>query len=337
MKAIYLEKPGEIVEKDVAKPQIEEDEILVETKSVGICGSDTEYYESGRIGEFLVEEPIILGHEVAGLVVEVGEGVEDLEVGERVALEPGIPCRKCKYCKSGRYNLCPDVDFMATPPSDGAFAEYLSHPADFAFKLPESISYDEGALVEPLSVGVHAARRANVQPGDRVAILGAGSVGLATLQVAIVRGASEIIITDLVDFRLEKAMEFGATEAINVEKDSIESYISSFNEVIQTAGAAQPYKQALELVERGGKVVQVGFSSSERVSIKSNLLITREVDMLGSFRYVNTYSDSISMLAKGQVDLEPMISKYFPPEEVEAALLYPKENPESCIKAMVKF
>ncbi|KXA91221.1 hypothetical protein AKJ57_01965, partial [candidate division MSBL1 archaeon SCGC-AAA259A05] len=246
-------------------------------------------------------------------------------------------CTQTSTASTSSFSNSPDVDFMATPPSDGAFAEYLSHPADFAFKLPESISYDEGALVEPLSVGVHAAGRADIQSGDRVAILGAGPIGLVTLQATLVRGASEVIITDLVDFRLEKAMEFGASEAINVKKDSIGSYISSFDEVIQAAGAAKTYEQALELVDRGGKVVQVGHSSSEKVSIKSNLLITREIDMLGSFRYVNTYSDSISMLANGQVSLEPMISKYFSLEEVETALLYPKENLDSCIKAMVKF
>ncbi|MGB9682868.1 MAG: alcohol dehydrogenase catalytic domain-containing protein, partial [bacterium] len=162
MKVAVLEKIRNvsIEEREIPKPK--EDEVLVRIKSVGVCGSDIHYYNEGRIGSFVVEKPIILGHESSGEVVEVGSKVKSLKVGDRVALEPGIPCRKCNYCKTGRYNLCPDVVFMATPPVDGAFAEYVVHPEDFAFKLPDNVSYDEGALMEPLSVGIYASNRARV-------------------------------------------------------------------------------------------------------------------------------------------------------------------------------
>jgi len=333
MRAIYLEEPGEIVEKEIDRPEIDSDQLLVEIKSVGVCGSDVEYYRSGRIGEFVVEEPLILGHESAGVVAEVGEEVEGFRRGDRVALEPGVPCRKCKYCKSGRYNLCPDVDFMATPPSDGAFVEYYAHPADFAFKLPGSVSLEEGALAEPLSVGIHACSRAEVGLGDRVAILGSGPIGLATLQAALARGASSVTVTDVIPFRLEMARKLGAERAVNAEKESLEE--GSFSKVIQTAGTAGTYRQAMEIVERGGKVVQVGHPHSDEVAIDPNLPITREFDLLGSFRYVNTYADAVAMMAAGKVQFEPTISKRFSLGEVEQALRYSSENPDECIKAMV--
>lgn len=333
MKAMYLEKPGVIIEKELPEPNIEDDEVLVKVKSVGICGSDVEYYKTGRIGEFIVEEPIILGHEAAGLVTKVGKDVDNLQVGDRVSLEPGIPCRKCKQCKIGRYNLCSDVDFMATPPSDGAFVEYVAHPADFAFKLPDLVSYDEGALIEPLSVGIHAAERANIQPGDKVAVLGAGPIGLVSLQAALVRGATEVMLTDVVDFRLEKASELGATRTVNVKGDLIESF---FDKVIQTAGVASAYKQAIEIVARGGRVVQVGHPSTEKIFIDPNLPITREFEVVGSFRYANTYPVAISLLDSGKVQLKPIISKHFSFDDVEEALRYPKENPDKCIKAIVR-
>lgn len=335
MKAVYLERPGKIVEKDIPKPTIRGGEVLVRIKSVGICGSDIEYYETGRIGEFKVEEPLILGHESAGVVAEVGDDVGDLEEGDRVALEPGVPCRKCKYCKTGSYNLCPDVTFMATPPDDGAFVEYFAHPEDFTYKLPESVSLDDGAMLEPFSVGLHAVRRARLEVADRVAILGAGTIGLMTLQAALVMGASEVMVTDVVDFRLEKAEQLGASRAINVEDESIDPSSSEFDRVLQTAGTAGTYRQALDLVRRGGRVVQVGFPSQEEVSIDPNALITRELDVLGSYRYMGLYPRAISLLGSGRVQMEPLISKHFDFDQVEEALKYPKENPDRCIKAMV--
>ncbi len=332
MKAMYLNQPKEIVEKDIPRPNIGPEEVLVEMKSVGVCGSDVEYYETGRIGEFVVEEPIILGHESAGKIVETGEEVENLESGDKVTLEPGVPCRKCKHCKEGRYNLCPDVDFMATPPDDGAFVEYFAHPADFTFKLPESLTYEEGALMEPLSVGIQATRRAKIDQGDKVAILGAGPIGLVTTQAALASGATDVVITDVVDFRLDKARELGASEAINVRENSISG---EFDKVIQTAGTGETYAQAMDLIRRGGRIVQVGHPSSEKVSIDPNILITRAFDMVGSFRYANTYQDAIDLVESGKVSLKPLVSEHFPFSKVEEALTYSSENPDKCIKAMV--
>lgn len=336
MKAMYLEEPGKIVEKDIPKPEVDEEELLVKIKEVGVCGSDIEYYESGKIGEFVVEEPLILGHESAGVVAGVGENVENFEIGDRVALEPGIPCRKCQHCKEGKYNLCPDVKFMATPPIDGTFTEYFAQPADFAFHLPESLSLEEGALMEPLSVGIHAARRGNVDLGDSVAVLGAGPIGLVTMQAAFAAGASQVIVTDIVDFRLDKAKDLGATETYNPQKSNLKDLYGQFDKVLQTAGTAGTYKEALHLVDRGGKVVQVGTPATDNINIDPNEPITKEFDILGAFRYANTYQDAIDLVSSGKISLKPLISKYFPLEKTEEALTYASENPEKSIKTMME-
>ncbi len=187
-------------------------QVLVRIGRIGVCGSDVHYYTNGRIGDYVVREPMILGHESAGVVAAVGEGVTDFAVGQRVTLEPGYTCGKCFFCKSGHYNLCPDVVFMATPPIDGAFCEYVAWPADYCFHLPDEMSLDEGALMEPLSVGLWAAERGNVRPGDAVAVFGSGPIGLVTIQAARAAGATTIIAVDVEDFRLQHALRLGATQ-----------------------------------------------------------------------------------------------------------------------------
>ena len=185
-------------------------DVLVGMRSVGICGSDVHYLTHGRIGSFVVEAPMILGHESAGVVEAVGPGVTSLTPGDRVALEPGVPCRACSACKAGCYNLCPDVRFFATPPIDGSMARYVVHPADFCYALPEHVSLDEGALLEPLSVGLHACRRGGVGPGSRVLVTGAGPVGLTALLMATAAGAAEVLVADVRPERLDLAASLGA-------------------------------------------------------------------------------------------------------------------------------
>ncbi|ULH13828.1 NAD(P)-dependent alcohol dehydrogenase, partial (plasmid) [Deinococcus sp. KNUC1210] len=194
-------------------------EVRVQVQRIGVCGSDVHYYTHGRIGGFVVEAPLVLGHEVSGTVEAVGEGVTRLKVGDRVALEPGIPCRKCAYCKTGHYNLCPQMHFMATPPVDGALSEWVIWPEDFTFAIPDSMSLDSAALLEPLAVGVWAARRGGVKMGDSVAVIGAGPIGCTTLQAAKAAGATTLIAVDLEDFRLDLARQLGATHTINARTE----------------------------------------------------------------------------------------------------------------------
>jgi L-iditol 2-dehydrogenase len=215
MRTAVLKEPGRLEIEERPRPDPAPDEVLVAVGEVGICGSDLHYYEHGRIGDYVVEDPLILGHESAGEAVEVGDGVTDLETGDRVALEPGVPCRRCDHCKRGEYNRCPDVTFMATPPDDGAFAEYVAWPVDFAYRLPESVSTREGALCEPLSVGVHAARRGEIGVGDSVLVTGAGPIGLLAMAAARAAGATEVLVADVIEAKRRRAEERGADATID--------------------------------------------------------------------------------------------------------------------------
>ena len=198
MRAAVLHGVRDLRVEDVPAPgALGPDECRVRIGAVGVCGSDVHYYEYGRIGPFVVDKPMILGHECAGTVVEVGSRVKGIAEGRRVAIEPGVPCRRCRFCHEGQYNLCRDVVFFATPPVDGAFCEYVVSPADFLFPIPDGMTLEQGALVEPLAVGMHAARRGGVKPGDTVAVIGMGTIGLLTLQAAIAHGATRAIAADV--------------------------------------------------------------------------------------------------------------------------------------------
>src|SRR5215218_5676562 len=207
---------------EVPVPEPGPKEALVEIEAVGVCGSDVHYYEEGRIGSFVVREPLILGHESMGTIIGLGEEVTKHEVGERVTLEPGVPDGTCRECRAGRYNLCPNVQFFATPPVNGAFTNYVNIHEDFAFALPDELSDNAGALMEPLSVGIWACRKAKVEAGDHVLVTGAGPIGLLATQVAFAQGATEVTVTDVADERLEMAQNTGATRAINVSEEPLE-------------------------------------------------------------------------------------------------------------------
>ena len=201
------------VERDIPTPKA--DEVLVKLEYVGICGSDMHYYETGAIGNFIVKPPFVLGHEPGGTVVEVGENVKHLKVGDRVALEPGKTCGHCEFCRQGKYNLCPDVIFFATPPVDGVFQEYVAHEADLCFKLPDNVSTMEGALIEPLAVGFHAANQGGAHIGQTAVVMGAGCIGLVSMMALKAEGVSTVYVVDIMENRLKKAMELRADGVIN--------------------------------------------------------------------------------------------------------------------------
>lgn len=336
--AVYLEEPGKIVLRKIDMPSPGKDEVLVRIKAVGVCGSDVHYYTKGRIGDFVVRKPLILGHECSGEIVDAGEEVEGLKAGDRVVLEPGVPCRKCKYCKSGRYNLCPEMVFMATPPVDGAFVEYLAHPADFVFRLPDRVSYEEGTFFEPLAVGLYSVERAGVKLGEKVLILGAGPIGLATLQAVINVGGTCVTVVDLYDFRLQKAKELGAMEVINAKQiDILERLDPDFDCVFETAGSAVTTEQGIKLTARGGTLVLIGLPAEQKINLSIHQIIAKELNLLGIFRYTNMYPKTVRLAEDGKLDLKSLISKKFSFPRVEEALKYTRDNKELNIKTVVSF
>lgn len=242
-------------------PTPKADEVLVKLEYVGICGSDMHYYETGAIGDYVVEPPFVLGHEPGGTVVEVGSNVKHLKAGDRVALEPGKTCGRCEFCRQGKYNLCPDVVFFATPPVDGVFQEYVAHEAALCFKLPDNVSTLEGALIEPLAVGFHAANQGGAHAGQTAVVMGAGCIGLVSMMALKAQGVSRVYVVDVMAKRLEKALELGADGVVNgKEEDAVEAVrrltgSAGCDLVIETAGTEITTRQAVHMTKKGSTIV----------------------------------------------------------------------------------
>ncbi|GGL91107.1 sorbitol dehydrogenase [Nakamurella endophytica] len=299
-------------------------EVLIRVGSVGVCGSDVHYFRHGRIGDYVVRQPLVLGHEGGGTIVAVGEGVDSSRLGQRVAMEPGVPDRICRECKAGRYNLCPNVRFFATPPIDGCFAEFVTLAADFAHPVPDSISDDGAGLIEPLSVGVWACGKVGVGPGSRVLISGAGPIGLMNAQVARALGATEIIVSDVAPTRLEAATRFGATVLVDArEPDAIGPQLE-VDAFIDCSGAPPAVRQGITAVRPAGRVALVGMGADE-LSLPVSLIQNRELTVTGTFRYANTYPTAIALAAAGRVDLDGMVTGHFGLDDVESALSADKD------------
>jgi len=312
-------------------------DVLVRMKSVGICGSDVHYWTHGRIGDFVVRAPMVLGHESSGVVEAVGAAVTHLQKGDRVTLEPGIPCRMCDFCKTGRYNLCKQMRFFATPPIDGSLANFVVHPSDFCFKLPDNVSYDEGAMCEPLSVGVYACGRAGVTIGSSVLITGAGPIGLVSLLACKAAGASTIVLVDLKQDRLDMAKKLGATLTIN-STDAVgelaKAGIHTIDVTIECSGAEPAVRTAIRATKPGGVVVLVGLGAPE---IKMPIVdaAVREVDIRGIFRYANCYPKALALIASGKVDVKPLITHHYQLSEVVSAFETARDMTGGAIKVML--
>jgi L-iditol 2-dehydrogenase len=344
VKAGVLDKPKVFGIKEVDVPEPGPDEVLVKTKAVGICGSDVHYYVEGKIGEYVVNEPLILGHETAGVIEKVGSNVKHLKKGDRVALEPGVPCGCCIQCKTGNYNLCADVKFFATPPYHGTFAEYFVHNAQFAFKLPDHLSYAEGAMVEPLSVGVHAARQGGVSLGSRVLIMGGGPIGLVSLLAAKAAGAGIICVVEGRKNRADMAKQLGATHVINtINGDEILAETNKITEdfgfdvAIECSGAGPAAQTAVKALKRGGTLVFVGLFSADTVAMDLNAITQKELTFKGVFRYRNTYPTAIDLMASGRIDVKPLITVRFPWEKVKDAMDCAHTDAANQIKVMTEW
>ncbi len=342
MRAAVLQTRGVMQMETRPKPVPGPGEVLVRVHSVGVCGSDVHYYTHGKIGPFVVEKPLVLGHEMAGIIEEVGKGVSASRVGERVAVEPGVPDRTCSFCRSGRYNLCPNVQFMATPPVDGAFVDYIVSPADFAFALPANVTLEEGAMIEPLSVGVYAVHRSEMKVGQSVVILGAGPIGLVTLQSARAAGAGALIVVDLDASRLELAKKLGATATINpTEQDTSEAILaltqgSGLDIVFEAVGSPKTAALAIHLVKRGGRVTMIGLPPEDNFPYPLVAAMAKEADIVTVFRYANVYPAAIALVSEGRINVKALITHRFSLEKAEEALLLSNSRTDGVVKALVE-
>lgn len=342
MKAAVLYGVHDMRVEDVSVPELTpERDALVRVRSVGVCGSDVHFFERGIIGKYPLTEPTIMGHEAAGEVVEVLDEGCGLQPGDRVAIEPGYTCRRCEFCRSGQYNVCHSVTFLAAPPIHGAFAEYVAWPSDFLFRLPEALSLDEGAMIEPLAVGLWAATRGGVSPGDSVAVLGAGPIGLLTMQSAIAAGATRAIVSDLESGRLALAEKLGATETLDASTVDAEAAIMELtggrgvDVAFECAGAIPTLQMALRIARNGGIAQIVGMPAEQHPQIPLYEMINREIDLRGLFRYANCYPPAISLVEAGRIDVKSLVTHHFPLDQAPAAMTFVHERRDGVVKAVI--
>jgi len=325
-----LDGPGKLRVEERPVPELGAGDVLVEVAAVGVCGSDVHYYRHGRIGSFVVESPLVLGHEASGRVAAAGPDADPSLVGARVAIEPGVPCRRCRACTSGHYNLCPQVRFLGTPPVDGAFACYLAHDAQFVHRLPDAVSDEAGALLEPLSVGVWACWTGQVRVGDRVLVTGAGPIGLLAARVAVVSGA-EVTVSDVDSGRLALAaeMEVAATIDPGQVPDA-----DGFEVLLECSGVPEAAFSGIEAVGPAGRAVLVGMAPQAATSLPTQTIQSREIRLTGTFRYAGTYPTAIALAASGRVDLDRLVTGRFGLDDMDAALQAGR-NDSASIKPVV--
>ena len=319
MRCSVLRGAGELEVRERPVPSPGPREVLVQVSSVGSCGSDVHYFTHGRIGRYVLTAPMVLGHEPAGRIVAVGDGVDPARTGQRVSVEPGVPCRRCRWCHDGRYNLCPDIVFFATPPVDGAFAEYVTIADDFAHPVPDSVSDDAAALLEPLSVAIWANEKAGTGLGSRLLVAGAGPIGLLVAQVARVRGAAQVVVSDLDAGRRAAALSYGATDVLDPRDGDPAGRGVEVDAFVDCSGAPAAVTSSIPAVTPGGTVVLVGMGADE-MTLPVSALQSAEITLTGTFRYANTWPTAVGLAASGAVDLDRLVTGHVGLDDVAGAL-----------------
>lgn len=342
MKVAVMEGIGKMGYTQRPIPTPKDDGVLVKLEYVGICGSDMHYYETGAIGDYVVKPPFVLGHEPGGTVVEVGSSVKHLKVGDRVALEPGKTCGHCEFCRQGKYNLCSDVVFFATPPVDGVFQEYVAHEAALCFKLPDNVSTLEGALIEPLAVGFHAANQGGAHAGQTAVVMGAGCIGLVSMMALKAEGVSRVYVVDVMQKRLDKALELGADGVINgKDEDAVEAVRkltggAGCDLIIETAGTEITTRQAIHMAKKGANLVLVGYSKTGEMTLPMSLVLDKELTFKTVFRYRHIYPMAIDAVAAGKVNLKGIVTNIFDFDEIQNAMDKSVSDKANIVKAVVK-
>ncbi len=342
MRALVLERRGELSLRDVDLPSsIGPGDVKVKVDTVGICGSDVHYYTHGRIGPFEVKAPMVLGHEASGTVIGTGSDVKGLKVGDRVCMEPGIPDLASRASRLGLYNVDPSVVFWATPPVHGCLAPEVVHPAAFTFRLPETVSFAEGAMVEPFAVGLQAAVKARITPGDLAVVTGAGPIGIMVALAALAAGCSRVLISDLQPAKLEIASRYRGVTGVNIREQSLAEQVARASDnwgadvVFEASGSPRAFAGLFELVRPGGCVVVVGMPI-EPVALDIVAAAAKETRIETVFRYANVFDRAVAMIASGKVDLKPLISATFPFEESVQAFERAAEGRPGDVKLQVK-
>ena len=341
-KALVLEEARKLSLRDIDLPDaLGADDVRIAIDTVGVCGSDVHYYTHGKIGPFIVKEPMVLGHEAAGVITEVGRDVTGLAVGDRVCMEPGIPNPRSKASKLGVYNVDPSVRFWATPPVHGCLTPSVVHPAAFTYRLPDHVSFAEGAMVEPFAIGMQAATRAHIKPGDVALVTGAGPIGIMVALAALAGGCAKVYIADLVEEKLATATRYDNIEPILIPRDDAATVLREATEgwgadvVFECAGAAASIQTALEAVAPAGCVVWVGMPV-DPVPFDIVLAQSKEIRMETVFRYANMYDRAIELIGSGKVDLKPLISETFAFKESVAAFDRAVEARPTDVKIQIK-
>lgn len=343
MKTAYLTslKKIEILEDDI--PVIGNNQVLIKMKHVGICGSDLHFYEHGRVGDFVVQYPFVLGHEGGGEVVRVGRDVTSLKEGDRVAMEPGIPCGKCEFCKAGKYNLCPEVKFWAAPPVKGCLSEYVAYPEEMCFPVADNMGTMEAAMIEPLAVGMHAVAQSGYKMGDTAVILGSGCIGLCTLLALQTAGVRNTILVDMVDSRLKQAKNLGARHTVNAAKADVKEEVFRITNgmgadlVFETAGAKPTTQTSVGLAKRGGTITIVGMAPDASVEFNFGTLIFNEISIKTVFRYRNIYKSAVELVGSGAIDIQKVVTNVFKFEECDSAFAKCIADKVNIVKGVIAY
>ncbi|MCL4828238.1 MAG: NAD(P)-dependent alcohol dehydrogenase [Caldilinea sp.] len=341
MEALVLEKKDVLNLRDIALDEtLGPHDVRIALRTVGICGSDVHYYTHGAIGQFVVREPMVLGHEASGVVVEVGAEVKHLKVGDRVCMEPGIPDPNSKATLLGMYNLDPAVRFWATPPVHGVLRPTVVHPAAFTFKLPDNVSFAEGAMVEPVAVGMHAATKAKIKPGDLAVVMGAGPIGMVTALAALAGGCSQVIMTDVQQPKLDLAATLGPITPVNVAQQNLKEVVDEMtdgwgaNLVFECSGNEKAAASVFAPLCPGGAVVYVGIPL-QPIAYDVAAAMVKEARVEHVFRYAHVYPRAIALMASGKLNVKPLITDTFRFEESVEAFNFAVHMPPSSVKAQI--
>jgi L-iditol 2-dehydrogenase len=316
-------------------------EVLLKVASVGVCGSDVHYYNEGRIGSQIVTEPIIMGHEFSAFILQPGKGVDGTHISQLVTVDPAIPCGKCELCLHGHPNLCPDVKFCGTPPIDGVFSEYAVMPAVNCFPLPDGFSPEEGALLEPLGVALHSVNLSHLKPGDTVAVLGAGPIGLLIGAVARIAGASVVYITEPLDYRREFAAHYCADGVFNptstnpVKEILNETGGRGVDVAFEAAGADETPEQAAEIVKPGGRVILTGIPKDDSLTFNASVVRKKGLTIRLVRRMAHTYPTAIQLVTKQHIDLKSLITHRLPLGDVGKAMAMLSSYEDGAIKVVI--